>query len=143
MTIYEGLSLLVAAVALVLSCAALWISIPLQRRQRQEIEEAEARRKTADVRVTLAGPPQHERFVIENVGQGTAYDVNLDLTPPEGAKSPLAGDYHFKMPIETLRGGDGVELTAKISTDTGVMFDAKWRWRAEDGRTENEPTRFP
>jgi len=143
MTFYEGLSLLTAVVALLLSGAALWISIPLQRLQRQQMEEANLRKKQADVRLKLIElPTGRPCFVIENVGQGAAYHVTMDLTPPQDKKSPLANDYKVKIPIAMLQTGDRVELAARISGDTGSVFDAKWSWRTEDGTTEERANRI-
>lgn len=137
MTIYEGLSLLVAAVALSMSAYALWISVPLQRRQRREIEEARAERKKADVRVMLedSGRPAH--FVIENLGQGTARDVHLTVEPREGSPGPLVqGDYDEKLPIEILRAGSRVDLIAALTLGTGYVFTVKWQWHDEDGELQ-------
>jgi hypothetical protein len=115
-----------------MSGAALWISVPLQRHQRREIEEARARRTVADVRVRLiSGSP--DRFVVQNVGEGTARDVTLEIVPPEGKISPLPRDSEDKLPISVLRTGDRVELIALISGDSGTRFTARWRWRDEGG----------
>lgn len=138
MTIYEGVFLLVAVIALFMSGYALWISVPLQRQQRRKIEETRAERKKADVRVTLEDSGRPARFVIENLGPGTARDVHLVVEPREGSLSPLVqGDYDEKLPIEVLRAGGRVELIAALTQGTGYVFTAKWRWRDEDGELQD------
>ena len=141
MTIYEGLSLFLSCAAALMAGAALWISVPLQRQQRREIEEARIRRSMADVRVALIGGGGRAHLVVQNIGEGTARDVALEFIPPEGKESPLMSDSKEKLPIPMLRAGGRVELIAAISGDTGDWFTAKWRWRDYGGDVQEREER--
>ena len=102
----------------------------------------EAARKKAEVRVELARDYIGPHFLIMNHGQGTAYDVTFSLDIEEGAASPLvASDYEAKLPIPTLRSGEHVRLLAALEMGTGTVFDGRWRWRNEDGTTEERSSR--
>ena len=107
MSSYEALSLVLAAVALLISCYALFISVRLQRRQIREIDEERGQREKADIRVTLERSGREAKFVITNVGQGTAFDINFSVEPKEEKEPPLVeNDYAEKIPVEVLRSGD-------------------------------------
>lgn len=140
MTVYDAVSLALASIAVLLSGYALWISVPLRRQQRRELEEAQARRRQADVRAKLLSSfGRRDRLVIENQGEGTARAVHLQIEPPEG-REVLQSDYVKKLPIEALRGGESVELIAASSTGRG--FNAKWWWQDEDGKRQEREERL-
>ncbi len=76
-------------------------------------------------------------FLITNQGRGAAYDVAFSLDIEKGKASPLVdGDYDAKLPIDTLLSGEQVRLLAAISMGTDNVIDGHWRWRNEDGTTE-------
>jgi hypothetical protein len=104
--------------------------------------EAPPRVNTADVRVRLVGPSRSARFVIVNVGEGTAQNVQFEIELEGRQESPLVkGDYDEKLPIETLRPGDRVELLAALTFGSGSVFRAKWRWRDGDGELRERAER--
>ena len=130
-------SLVVAVSAFGLSVYAVITSTRLQRRQVRQMDEEEAARRKADVRVELTRDFTNSRFNITNQGQGTAHDVRFSLDVDEGRASPLVpSDCSRKLPIPTLRPGEEVRLLAAVNKDTGTVFDGRWSWRNEDGTTE-------
>jgi hypothetical protein len=61
--------------------------------------EAPPRRVAADVRVGLVGPARHARFVLLNVGDGTAHGVQFEIELADRQESPLIeGDCNEKLP---------------------------------------------
>lgn len=91
----------------------------------------------ADVRITLRGPGDRARFMIENWGPSVARDVTFVIEPKEGQGNPLVeGDYTEKLPIEILRPGAHVELIAALSFGTGTTFTVRWSWRDENGEMQ-------
>lgn len=89
---------------------------------------------SADVRVRLVGPTGSARFHIVNIGDATAHDVNFELELNEGQENPLVrGDYNEKLPIVVLRTGDRIEFLAALTLGSGGVFNARWRWRDENG----------
>lgn len=100
--------------------------------------EQAAGQQKADVRVSLVGTGRDARFVISNVGEGTAHDVVFDIQQEENQGSPLVqGDYDKKLPIVVLRAGDRVELLAALTFGTGVVFNGRWQWCDEDGSPQH------
>jgi len=129
-----GGSLLVAVSALGLSVFAVLTSTRLQQRQVRQIDQQEAARQKADVRVELTTDFTGPHFLITNQGQGSAHDVTFSLDIDEGAASPLVpSDCSGKLPIPVLRSGAEVRLLAAVNKDTGTVFDGRWSWRNEDG----------
>lgn len=96
-----------------------------------------ARQPMADVRVMLIGPVGHERFIVENWGDGVARDVHFEIEPENGKASPLvSNDCEEKLPIEVLRSGARVELLTALAMGMGTTFRAKWWWRDENGAVQ-------
>ncbi len=93
--------------------------------------------------MTLVGHSRHARFVIEDVGEGTARDVGLQREPEEGRTCPLVrSDHDEKLPIPVLRSGGRVELSAALSQGMGVELDTRRRWREVGGKIQEPQERI-
>jgi hypothetical protein len=68
--------------------------------------------------------------------------VQFEIELEGRQESPLVkGYYDEKLPIETLRPGDRVELLAALTFGSGSVFRAKWRWRDGDGELRERAER--
>lgn len=136
----ETLNLLISLIAVAIAGASLWKSWSLQERQnelaKKQLEltgdQLEARGK-ADIRFYFDRVGKSERIVVQNVGQSTAYDVGLEVEPPEGRASPLANDFDDVFPMNSLPPAQSVSVLAVLTFDTGTSFTCTARWKNEDG----------
>lgn len=88
----------------------------------------------ADLRIFFRGVGSGLRFVIRNQGPGAAEQVALDLRPQSGKISPLVeSEARARLPIERLGAGEECELTAVVTTGTGIRFEGTLEWRQPDG----------
>jgi hypothetical protein len=164
MNIYETLTVLASIGVLITAIASYIQSKALKKRQSQlqakqedliDIQlklhkreaEASAPEKQgplikAAVRVSLEGTGRSARFVTRNWGFGPAKNVELEVNPISGKRSPIiASDYNEKFPIPRLAPGGECSLIAALSFDTGTSFDVVWSWENEDGMTQKESSR--
>jgi len=136
----ETLNLIISLCAVAIAGASLWKSWSLQERQnelaKKQLELAggqlEARGK-GDIRFSFDRSGKTERIVIQNCGQSTAYDVDLEVEPAEGGSSPLVNDFNDVFPVRSLPSGQSVSVLAALTFDTGTSFTCTARWKNEDG----------
>jgi hypothetical protein len=128
---------IVSTMALILAAVALLMNFRLQSRQIAQIDEEQANKTKADVRVSLEAHGQGHRFFIRNVGTGVARNIEFEIVDDASGGSPLVpSDYDQKIPVEVLRNGDSVNLFARITINRPTSFECEWRWTNEDGQRE-------
>jgi len=150
MSRYELLSLLVAAIAIVISLVSLSRTYRLARRQlelqeeqavlsrlqHKALEEEQEQKRRADVRVSLALAGGTQKFIFENVGLGAARNVEFGFL---GANRPvLAAQFGALFPIQRLRPGEQVSLAAVLTMETPPVFDGIISWDDEFGRRQEQ-----
>lgn len=133
----DGISLTVSVVALLLACYATLQNSRLARRQIRQLDEEQAQRGKADVRVRLLDVGHSERFFISNEGPGAAREICFSVDVDQNGGYPLIpAERDEKLPIAVLEVGDEVALDASLTDDTGTTFPCTWSWRNEDGTSE-------
>ena len=94
--------------------------------------------ESPDVRIFLRGVGTGIRFVIRNMGSAAARDVSVDVEPLPGKNSPLVTtEYESKIPIARLEPEEECELSAVVTTGTGIEFTARLGWTDEDGTEQS------
>lgn len=90
----------------------------------------------ADVQAALGRIGGERRFVVENLGEGVAQQVQVTIEPVNGKNSPIiAGEHAKKFPLSRLGPGESESLVAIITPGTGLYFRAYVRWQDPDGST--------
>ena len=93
--------------------------------------------KIADIKVELGRFGGDRRFVVQNLGTASAYDVVFSIESEDGRNSPIIGSEHEKtFPVGELEAGHHVSLGAIITTGTGIHFQAVVGWRNQDDSRE-------
>ena len=156
MTIYEIITGIAAILALVLSA----IALILQRRQQKENLELQratselakkqleilAREDTEKNRAHIALELVKEdrnsyRFVITNVSNVAASNVDLTLLLDKPADSPLIdSERKMKLPAPKLSPGGSLTLIAALHMQSPLSYRAKLTWTNPDGSIADEET---
>ena len=97
----------------------------------------------ADLRVTMEGVGGNRRFVIRNIGEVAARSVELNIESENGKVSPLVSlEVDRLIPIVELQPEETCELTAIVTTGTGLQFLADLSWGNPDGSTSTSRSRL-
>lgn len=99
--------------------------------------EQETATGLADIKVELGRFGGDRRFVVQNLGGSSAYDVDFKVDSENGKNSPVLGSELEKtFPVSELESGHHVSLSAIITTGTGIRFQAVVTWRNRDDTRE-------
>lgn len=98
------------------------------------MEDKQVAVEKADVQAALGRIGGERRFVVQNLGEAVAQDVQFRVEPVDGKNSPvIAGEHEKKFPIGELQPGESETLLAIITPGTGLHFHGIVRWRDPDG----------
>jgi len=156
MTQYEILSIVIACVAAIISLVV-WAgqrklqreSLDLQRatadlarKQLEIVLREEKGQNTARLALDLKREDRSSfRFVVTNISDVDARDVELELLLGEGQKSPLiASEYQQKFPAKRLAPGSSVSLMAALTLSSPTAFNGLLKWTNPDGTRVEEET---
>jgi hypothetical protein len=99
-----------------------------------ENRDAEAQ---TELRTALGRVAGERRFIVENIGAVSAFDVHVTIESEGGKVSPVvAPEREKKFPLRELPPGDFESLQAIITTGTGIHFRAQLSWMNPDGSRE-------
>ena len=147
-TSYEDVGVIISAVAVAISLAAVFVSwrafkrterpsdlqaavAELQIRQADEAESAEQR---AYVEASWEPYRNSQAIIIVNRGPSAARNVRLEAVPPEGYDSPIVqGDLDDKLPISILAPGASAAVFAPGTHGGPSKLSAELIWENEDG----------
>lgn len=74
------------------------------------------------------------RFVIQNVGDESAFDVRFSVSAERDKNSPVrSGDLQRVFPVEKLQPGEAVTVSAIITPGTGLHFRGVATWKDSTG----------
>lgn len=151
MSKFEILSLLVSALAAIISTVSLLrtrklakeqlelerITAELSRLQIESIAEEKSNRTKPKFNVNLTKLGKSYNFYISNTGQGSAYNVNFELVDCED--SPLSShDIRDKFPHQEIKTNSRVKLLAGIHTGSPKKYQVKLTWESENGEKYEE-----
>lgn len=153
LSFYEGLSLLVALLAAIISFVSLYRTHRFAARQ-LELQEAQAElakfqhellakeqaaKRRADVRIAVVARGNGHRLIISNIGSGSARDVSFDVVLPDGTQSFLIeSEVAELLPITQLLPQQEVTMLVAPTMASARHFLAKVSWLNEDGKRENQ-----
>jgi hypothetical protein len=153
LSFYEGLSLLVAFLAVVISFVSFYRTHRVVARQ-LELQEAqaalaklqhdvlakeEAAKRRADIRIAVVERGRGHRLVISNVGHGSARDVAFDVVLPDGKESFLIkSEMDELLPITELPPGHDVSMLVAPTMGSARHFLARIVWFSESGALERK-----
>jgi hypothetical protein len=148
MSRYELLSLLGAAVALVILAAFL-----LRRRStRTNCAEQERRLpaperdewKPTELRVALVGSADERRFVFTNAGPGIARNVSFDFGDAGGWSPPvISAQFRELFPIGEFQPSQQITCIAALHLGHPAVFTGVYSWEDEDGVKHETTCRIP
>ena len=150
---YEGLSLLIALLAAVISFISLYRTHRVAARQ-LELQEAqaalarfqhdvlarkEAERRRADIRIAVVERGRGHRLIVSNIGPGSARDVVFDIVVPDDKESFLIeSEMKELLPITELPTGHEVSMLVAPTMGSARHFLARIAWIGEDGEHERK-----
>lgn len=156
MTPYEIAATALALIAIVMSGFALFVQHRLQKESndlqratsdlaRKQLKilarEDDARNKA---RITLDLVKENRtsfRFVLTNIGQVDARNVNLDLLLDKPSDSPLiASEVKSKLPAPKLPPGGSLSLIAALHMGSPLAYRARLTWTNPDGSETADET---
>lgn len=153
LSFYEGLSLLVALLAAVVSFVSLYRTHRVAARQ-LELQEAqatlarfqhdvlakeEAAKRRADIRIAVVEQGRDHRLVISNVGHGSARDVVFDVVLGDGKESFLIqSEMDELLPITELPPRHEVSMLIAPTLGSARHFLAQIAWISETGEHERK-----
>ncbi|EGQ7992745.1 hypothetical protein ABMY36_21090 [Vibrio vulnificus] len=103
--------------------------------------EQQKQRLTPKLSLDFVRQSRGYRLVLKNIGNVSVNDVTFSLEPLEGGyNSPLASDYHDKLPARVLEPGASVSVLASVSDDVALAYNAEIQWTNADGNRESSKT---
>ncbi|MDH4191301.1 MAG: hypothetical protein OEW21_14015 [Betaproteobacteria bacterium] len=153
LSFYEGLSLLIALLAAVISFVSLYrthriaarqlelqeAQAALAKFQHDVLEKEEAAKQRADIRIAVIERGRGHRLVISNVGLGSARDVVFDVVLPNGKASFLIqSEMDDLLPITELPPGHEVSMVVAPTLGSARHFLAKIAWTSANGEHERK-----
>ncbi len=77
------------------------------------------------------------RFVVQNLGESSAFDVRFDVAAEREKNDPVsAADLRRAFPVKELRSGESVSVAAIITPGTGLHFRGVVTWKSPEGADE-------
>jgi hypothetical protein len=113
----------------------------LAKKQLEMLLREEQGKNTARLKLDLVRDGRSSfRFVITNISEVVARDVELELLLKDGEDSPIvAQEYSTKFPAKMLGPRTSISLIAALTLSSPTAFNALLRWTNADGsRTEDE-----
>src|SRR6187402_1539562 len=145
MTSYELISTLVSVIAAVISVVSLVrtrniaeeqlklerVTAQLSSMQMSQIknENIEKQKPKINIAITKIGNSSH--FIIANIGQGSAYDLSIELI--DCPENPLAYDFQEKIPCPELKANSRIKLHASFHMQSPLTYQVKAKWRDISG----------
>lgn len=126
MSFYEIISTGVSFLALVIAVLSWLKSNKLAKLQIQEIEERNKLKNKPSLNIAISPCHRSNHFVIANRGEGSAFNVNLELIDCED--SPFASDFYEIMPHPELKPAQAVKLLAIIHANSPLKYQVKLTW---------------
>jgi len=151
MSKFEVLSLLISALAAIISTVSLMrtrklakeqielerVTAELSRLQIESIAEEKSNKTKPKFNVNLTKLGKSYSFYISNTGQGSAYNVNFELIDCED--SPLSShDLQDKFPHQEIKANSRVKLLAAIHMGSPRKYQVKLTWENESGEKYEE-----
>lgn len=150
MSKYEILSLLISALAVLVSSVSLVrtrkiakeqlelekVTAELSRLQIESFNEEKFNKDKPIFAVTLTKLGKSYSFYISNTGQGSAYNVKFELV--DCRDSPLCSDLKEKFPHPEMKPNSRVKLIAAIHMGSPMKYQARLSWQNKDGENFNE-----
>lgn len=134
MSVYEGLSLGVSSLALLISSLALWSDIPLKRMQRKLAKIDIEQREQADIRLRLTFTNTGSgHFVVSNEGGGDALGLTLEVKPNGGSSPLLESALKDRFPTD-LASGQHLEIPALATTAYAQALQVTIHWKDSKGK---------
>ncbi|QEU29352.1 hypothetical protein [Pseudomonas luteola] len=106
------------------------ITAELSKFQMRELEEQQRLKTKPNIQVRINKLGNQSHFVIANNGQGSAYDVDMELI--ECPDNPLM-DTKYKLPHPELKPKTTINLLAAFHLTSPHKYQAKVTWRDTDG----------
>lgn len=149
MTLYEALTLLASLLALVVSTVSLVrgrklgqvqedlarITSELARRQIDSLDLATLEKAVPQLGIHITRLSKSSYFIITNTGQGSAFDVDLELI--DCSDNPLVTARDL-LPYPELKPRSIVKLLASFHLASPLRYQVKLRWTIESGGRESE-----
>lgn len=126
MTIYEWISLGFSFVALVVAIASWLKSNKLAKLQIQELEEKKQLKDKPMLNVAIHRTGKSRYFAVTNVGNGSAYDLDLKLIDCDD--NPLM-DIEEKLPHPELKPSSTVKLMAAFYIESPIKYQVELAWK--------------
>jgi len=151
MSKFEILSLLISALAVIISTMSLMrtrklakeqlelerVTAELSRLQIESLAEEKSNKTKPKFNVNLTKLGKSYNFYISNTGQGSAYNVNFELIGCED--SPLSShDLQDKFPHPEIKPNSRVKLLAAIHMGSPRKYQVKLTWENENGDKDEE-----
>lgn len=151
MSKFEILSLLISALAAIISTVSLMrtrklakeqlelerVTAELSRLQIESIAEEKSNKTKPKFNVNLTKLGKSYSFYISNTGQGSAYNVNFELIDCED--SPLSShDLQDKFPHQEIKPNSRVKILAAIHMGSPRKYQVKLTWENENGEKYEE-----
>ncbi|MEZ8594043.1 hypothetical protein BCU22_010035 [Vibrio cyclitrophicus] len=149
MSQYEFLTLVTSLLAIVVSLISLVrtrkiaqeqlelerVTAELSKVQLRNLEEENKAKNLPKFNVTIQRLGKNSFFYITNTGQGTAYNLNLELVNcPE---NPLY-DIEHKLPHPEMKPNSRVKLNAAFHMQSPLKYEAKLTWEDAEGNSLSE-----
>ncbi|TAL59352.1 MAG: hypothetical protein EPN84_11350 [Legionella sp.] len=153
MTYYEFLSIIMAAIACIISLIV-WFgqrklqkesnelqrtTSELSKKQLEILSHEQQNSQKTQLTLSLIYSNGSHRFNIENIGKVPARDVEMELMDPSVDPMPR-GEYKSKFPIPILSPGGNTTLLAALHSGTPTGFRALLKWTNPDGSRIEEET---
>lgn len=151
MTSVEILTLSISALAVIVSVVSLIrirkteeeqkelrkITTELSELQIKVLEEDNKNKTKPKFNVTLTKIGKNYKFYISNTGEGSAYNVNIELMNCED--SPLvSSDVNEKFPHPEIKASSRIQLMASIHMSSPIKYQFKLTWESKTGEKSEE-----
>ena len=158
MTQYEALSITVSCIA-AFGTLYVWFGQRKLQREANDLQRATAelakkqlelialdqeRRSKARLRLTLEQEGRDYYFLVTNIGEVPAQNVEVRLVLENPSDSPLiAEEYAEKFPVKRLPPGGSVSLIAALAFGSPSAYEAVLKWTNPDGSSAEEDAYVP
>nr|WP_086937341.1 hypothetical protein [Thaumasiovibrio occultus] len=155
MSEYEFVSVILAAIAALISLVV-WngqrklqqesldmqkATAELAKKQLEVLMREDQVKNSARLKLALVSKGNGYKFVITNVSDVDAQDVNFELLLDSNRHSPLIeSDLAEKLPAPKLQSGCELSLIAAISKSTPMAYNARLSWRNPNGEIVYDDT---
>ena len=149
MTEYEILTLLTSLLAIVVSLVSLIrtreitqeqlelerITAELSKDQLKNLEDENKAKNLPKFNVTIQRLGKNSFFYVSNTGEGTAYNLNLELI--DCNDNPLY-DVQNKLPFPEMKANSRIKLNASFHLQSHLKYQVKLTWNDKEGVVKYE-----